>query len=222
MAAAFADELRKLGGRSFPLSRALSTPLSLVDAVRGGVRGGTVGHTFGGPIGAGAGGVGGALYGLLRGVGDTLGRRRNFAVSTLARLRAGGSGLQRHEKARLAEGLGLAPERMEKIIRGMRRRVPGGDLGQEGRYSRLANSTLNPVAALERFVDARALAGRMGMKAPLLGDEQLLVDALRARARIERMKDVVRPAAQAIGAAGLGTAGYGAYRALEDGTSFRG
>src|SRR5262245_42343238 len=97
LTAPFADEILKLGAaRTFPISRALTTPLSLIDAVRGGVSGGTVGHALAGPVGAGAGGVGGALYGLLRGVGESLGRRRNFAQATLARFRAGGAGLMKH------------------------------------------------------------------------------------------------------------------------------
>lgn len=220
--ASFVDELLKLGGaRTFPVSRALTTPLSLLDAVRGGVSGGTVGHTLAGPLGAGAGGVGGALYGLVRGVGESLGRRRNFAQATLARLGAGGAGLMKHERARLAEGLGVSAERMEKIIAGLRKRSAGG-VAHEGRYSRLANSVVNPVAALERFVDARALAGRLGTGAPLLADEKMLVDALRARERVERAKDVVRPAARLLGAVGLGSASYGAYRAGGSGSSRRG
>jgi hypothetical protein len=214
--AAFRDELLKLGGaRSFPISRALTTPLSLVDALRGGVSGGTIGHAIAGPMGAGAGGVGGALYGLVRGVGDTLGRRRNFAQSTLARLRAGGAGLMKHEKARLAEGLGVSVDRMEQLIAGLKKRPPrAGRERYEGDYSRLANSVFNPVAALERLIDARALAGRLGTSAPLLTDEKLLVDALRARERVERAKDLARPAARVLGAIGaVGGAGYSAYRA---------
>lgn len=217
-AASFFDEFVKLGGaRTFPISRALTTPLSLLDAVRGGVSGGTVGHTLAGPLGAGAGGAGGALYGLLRGVGESLGRRRNFAQATLARLGAGGAGLMKHERARLAEGLGVSAERMEKIVAGLRKRSAGAGAAREGQYSRLANSVVNPVAALERFVDARALAGRLGTGAPLLADEKMLVDALRTRERVERAKDVVRPAAKLLGAAGLGSASYGVYRAQKGG-----
>lgn len=214
--ASFAAELSKLGAaRTFPVSRALTTPLSLLDAVRGAVSGGAFGHAMAGPLGAGGGAAGGALYGLVRGVGDSLGRRRNFAQSTLARLGAGGAGLMRHERARLAEGLGVSAVGMDKIVAGLRRGARPGDAAEEGRYSRLANSAFNPVAALERFIDARALAGRMGTKAPLLADEKMLVDALQARARVERAKDIAGPAAKALGAAGVAGAGYRAYRARD-------
>jgi hypothetical protein len=216
---AFSDELLKLGaGRTFPISRALTTPLSLVDALRGAVSGGTLGHTVGGPVGAGAGGVAGALYGVARGVGESLGRRRNFAQSTLARLRDGGAGLMQHEQARLAEGLGVSSDRLEKLVGGMKqqRRDAGAGRG-EGEYSRFANSALNPIAALGRFLDARALAGRMGTRESLLADEKMLVDALRRRERIERAKDVAMPAAKVLGAAGaVGGAGYGAYRVHQE------
>lgn len=216
---AFGDELLKLGGgRTFPVSRALTTPLSLVDALRGAVSGGTLGHSVAGPLGAGAGGVAGALYGVARGVGESLGRRRNFAQATLARLRDGGAGLMQHERARLAEGLGVSSQRLEKLMAGMKKPRPAGVGGErgEGDYSRFANSAVNPIAALGRFIDARALAGRIGTQAPLLADEKMLVDALRARERIERAKEVAKPAAKVLGAVGAaGGAGYGAYRARD-------
>ena len=221
--AGFGDELQKIGaGRSFPLSRALTAPLSLLETGRGLLTGGSIGHAAGGPVGAALGGAAGAVGGLMNGVGRSLGRRRNFAQSTLARLVRGGKGMMEHEKSRLAEGLGLSRERLETLITRMKVRRPERHLGtHEDVYSRFANSKINPIAALERVIDARALAGRLAKGEPLLQHEEELVNALRARERTEKLRDMLGPAAKALGgigaAGGAGYGGYRAWRAVKDG-----
>ncbi len=206
----------KLGGaRTFPISRALTAPLSLVETLRGALTGGSLGHTVGGPLGAAVGGSLGGAGGLMQGVGLSLARRRNFAQSTFARLLRGGEGLMEHEKDRLAEGLGLRRARFDQLAQAMKTKHPARRIGaHEDIYSRFANSKYNPMAALERLVDARALAGRLAKREPLLQHERELVSALRARERRERVKDVAGPAAAALAAtAGAGAAGYGGYQA---------
>src|SRR4051812_13612170 len=171
--AGFGDELRKIGaGRTFPLSRALTAPLSLLETGRGLVTGGSIGHAVGGPVGAAMGGAAGAVGGLMNGVGRSLARRRNFAQSTLARLVRGGEGMMENEKSRLAEGLGLPRERLDTLIRRMKGRRPEQHLGtHEDAYSRFANTKSNPIAAAERVMEARALAGRLAKGEPLLQHE---------------------------------------------------
>ena len=84
-------------------------------------------------------------------------------------------------------------------------------------FSRFANTRSNPIAALDRFIEARALAGRLAKREPLLQHEEELVGAIRAQDRAEKVKDVRKPAAQVLGGLGAaGGAGYGGYRAWQE------
>ena len=192
---AFADELVKLGA-DYRYSRLLTTPGAqamrgaLADALAGAAEWGVFGAAGGisrpGAVAATTGLAG--LRGALGGPGRALAERRNFAQATLARLVDGGR-LMGEERARLVEALGVAPERLDRaaarLARGEKNRFM---TPAESLQSCLSTTKYLPHLALDRVVNARALAGRVAAGEPLLQAEKNLFSAVRGADRAERLR----------------------------------
>ena len=220
MLEAFADELVKIAS-SYPISRALTGLRAqtarqaihdaLANAASFGVFGAIGGAVKALPLVGSSLAMG--LLGAKGGPSRALAARQNFAQSTLARMLEGGGHLMGHEKARLAEATGLAPERLELIIRRIAKKDPAKFMTPaESAESRFVTSKWFPMGTPDRFVHARALAARAKDKLPLLQSEQHLIDLLRS----EHRKQQVRSALPYLGAAGLaGGSAFGAKKLLE-------
>lgn len=195
--AGLSDELQKLAG--YPISRALTEKAPVLPAIRNAALGMILGGSLKGPAGAAAAGLGGAVKGLMSGA---KGGRRSFANEALAHLRRGGSaGLMQHERSRIAEGLGMNEERLEKILDRMR---TGSSSEMHGE---IAEKTLAPFTdpgnVVSRVLHSRALAERMNRGEKLLHDENDLLSAIKGRNRLERAKEIGLPIAGLASAGGL-------------------
>jgi hypothetical protein len=148
----FSDELTKEA--KYPISRFLNSRMThgVIEGANRGAQGAALGLGTAATAGMAAGGVGlGALHAYLG--------RSVTGRALHGRLVRGGKGLMGHEKKKMSEALGVSGPKLDKMIASYAAANKGGKTMP---ISRAATVKYNPLAAIQRLVDTRALAGRAG------------------------------------------------------------